>query len=132
IIGYSEILQEDFAEGDRQQHIPDLMKIENAGRHLLGLINDILDLSKIEAGRMDVFIEEVRIAPLLDEVRSIVAPLTQQNGNSLEFRVAADLGSMRTDRTKLKQCLLNVLSNAGKFTRDGRLILTAERFDADQ
>jgi signal transduction histidine kinase/CheY-like chemotaxis protein len=132
IIGYSEILQEDLADAGQQQHIPDLVKIENAGRHLLGLINDILDLSKIEAGRMDVFIEEVRIAPLLDEVRSIVAPMTQQNGNSLEFKVAPDLGSMRTDRIKLKQCLLNVLSNASKFTRDGRLILTAERFRTDR
>ena len=130
IIGYSEILQEDFADGGQQQHIPDLKKIENAGRHLLGLINDILDLSKIEAGRMDVFIEEVEIAPLLDEVRSIITPLTQKNGNSLEFRVSPDLSSMRTDRTKLKQSLLNVLSNASKFTQNGRLTLAAERFDA--
>jgi signal transduction histidine kinase/CheY-like chemotaxis protein/HAMP domain-containing protein len=130
IIGYSEILQEDFADGGQQQHIPDLKKIENAGRHLLGLINDILDLSKIEAGRMDVFIEEVEITPLLDEVRSIITPLTQKNGNTLEFRVAPGLGSMRTDRTKLKQSLLNVLSNASKFTQNGRLTLAAERFDA--
>ena len=131
IIGYSEILQEDLADAGQQQHIPDLVKIENAGRHLLGLINDILDLSKIEAGRMDVFIEEVKIAPLLDEVRSIITPLTQQNDNSLQFHVAPNLGSMRTDRTKLKQCLLNVLSNASKFTRSGRLTLTAERFEVD-
>ena len=112
---------------DRQDSIPDLQKIETAGRHLLGLINDILDLSKIEAGRMDVFIEEVAIAALVDEVRAIVLPLAAKNGNRFEVNTAADIVSFRTDRTKLKQSLLNLLSNAAKFTKDGCLTLTIQR-----
>ncbi|MGH9809276.1 MAG: ATP-binding response regulator, partial [Terriglobia bacterium] len=129
IIGYSEILQEDAADNGQQQLVPDLKKIEGAGRHLLGLINDILDLSKVEAGKMDVFIEEIDISSLVEEVGAIIRPLVAKNGNTLELHVAQDVGSMRTDRTKVKQCLLNVLSNASKFTRDGRLTLGVERTD---
>jgi signal transduction histidine kinase len=132
IIGYSEILQEEAAEVGQQDLVPDLKKIEGAGRHLLGLINDILDLSKVEAGRMDVFLEDVDLVPLLDEVRALIAPLAEKNGNVLEYRLADDLGTIRTDRTKLKQSLLNVLSNGSKFTENGRLTLVAERFDADR
>jgi len=132
IIGYSEILQEDAASRGEDEIIPDLRKIETAGRHLLGLINDILDLSKIEAGRMDVFLEDVEITPLLDEVRTIIVPLAEKNGNALEFQVSENLGSMHTDRTKLKQCLLNLLSNGSKFTKDGRLTLSAERLASDR
>lgn len=127
IIGYSEILQEDAADNGQEQFVPDLKKIEGAGRHLLGLINDILDLSKVEAGKMDVFIEEIDISSLLDEVRAIITPLVTKSGNSLDLRIANGIGSMRTDRTKVKQCLLNVLSNASKFTRDGKLTLGVER-----
>jgi adenylate cyclase len=127
IIGYSEILQEEAGDAGEEDFIPDLKKIEAAGRHLLGLINDILDLSKIEAGRMDVFIEEIEIATLVEEVRTIIEPLAAKNGNALDIRVAAAVGSMRTDRTKLKQGLLNLLSNGSKFTQDGRLTLSIER-----
>ena len=126
IIGYSEILQEDAAEGGQDQLVPDLKKIESAGRHLLGLINDILDLSKVEAGKMEVFLEEVDLASLLEEVATIIRPLVAKSGNALELVVAKDIGSMRTDRTKLKQCLLNVLSNASKFTQNGKLTLAIE------
>jgi signal transduction histidine kinase/CheY-like chemotaxis protein/HAMP domain-containing protein len=129
IIGYSEILQEDAAEGGQQQFVPDLKKIEGAGRHLLGLINDILDLSKVEAGKMDVFIEEIDLSLLLGEVNAIIAPLAAKNGNVLEIRGSDAIGSIRSDRTKLKQCLLNVLSNASKFTHDGKLSLTVDRFE---
>jgi adenylate cyclase len=132
IIGYSEILQEDVTDLGQQSLVADLKKIEAAGRHLLGLINDILDLSKIEAGRMDTFIEEVDIIPLLGEVRAIIVPMAKKNGNAVEFRMAENLGTMRTDRTKLKQSLLNVLSNASKFTRNGNLTLLAERLETDQ
>ena len=132
IIGYSEILQEDVKELGQDQLAPDLKRIENAGRHLLGVINDILDLSKIEAGRMDVFLEDVELVPLLDEVRSIITPLTEKNGNTLDFRLSPKLGSLRTDRTKLKQSLLNVLSNGNKFTQNGRLTLVVERIDGDR
>jgi signal transduction histidine kinase/CheY-like chemotaxis protein len=129
IIGYSEILQEDAADNGQEQLVPDLKKIEGAGRHLLGLINDILDLSKVEAGKMEVFIEEIDISSLAEEVGAIMRPLVAKNGNTLELRVASDVSSMRTDRTKVKQCLLNVLSNASKFTRNGRLTLAIERSD---
>ena len=132
IIGYSEILQEDVADLGQQALVPDLKKIEGAGRHLLGLINDILDLSKIEAGRMDVFLEDVALVPLLEEVRALIVPLAERNGNTLELQLAEDLGSIRTDRTKLKQSLLNILSNGSKFTENGRLTVVAERFESDR
>ncbi len=132
IIGYSEILQEEVADLGQEGLVPDLKKIESAGRHLLGLINDILDLSKVEAGRMDVFLEDVEVVPLLEEVRALIVPLAEKNGNVLELRLADDLGAIRTDRTKLKQSLLNVLSNGSKFTENGRLTLVAERFETDQ
>jgi signal transduction histidine kinase/CheY-like chemotaxis protein/HAMP domain-containing protein len=132
IIGYSEILQEDAADSGQEQVVPDLKKIEGAGRHLLGLINDILDLSKVEAGKMDVFIEEIDIPSLLDEVKAIITPLVAKNGNTLEVRLADRIGSMRTDRTKVKQCLLNVLSNASKFTQDGKLTVGVERLETDR
>src|SRR5262245_40691743 len=131
IIGYSEILQEDMADLGQDSVVPDLKKIEGAGRHLLGLINDILDLSKIEAGKMDIFLEDVDLVPLLEEVRALIVPLAEKNGNTLELRLAENLGSIRTDRTKLKQSLLNVLSNGSKFTENGRLTVVAERFESD-
>jgi signal transduction histidine kinase/CheY-like chemotaxis protein/HAMP domain-containing protein len=131
IIGYSEILQEDASENGQEQLVPDLKKIEGAGRHLLGLINDILDLSKVEAGKMDVFVEEIDLSSLLDEVKSIITPLVAKNSNKLEVRLADHVGSMRSDRTKLKQCLLNVLSNASKFTRDGKLTVQVRRLETD-
>ncbi len=129
IIGYSEILQEDAAASGQQQFVPDLKKIEGAGRHLLGLINDILDLSKVEAGKMDVFVEEIDVASLLSEVNAIIAPLAAKNGNELAIHSSEAVASIRSDRTKLKQCLLNVLSNASKFTHDGKLALDVERFE---
>jgi len=132
IIGYSEILQEDVADLGQDALVPDLKKIEGAGRHLLGLINDILDLSKVEAGRMDVFLEDVELVPLLEEVRALIVPLAEKNRNTLELKLADHLGSIRTDRTKLKQSLLNILSNGSKFTENGRLTLVAERFEADR
>jgi len=129
IIGYSEILQEDAADKDDKAPIDDLQKIESAGRHLLGLINNILDLSKIEAGKMDVFIEPVDIQALLKEVLSIVKPLTDKNENVIEVICPAEIGSFRSDQTKVKQCLLNLLSNANKFTSKGTLTLTVARED---
>jgi signal transduction histidine kinase/CheY-like chemotaxis protein len=132
IIGYSEILQEDAADLGHEGFVRDLKKIESSGRHLLGLINDILDLSKVEAGRMDIFLEDVEIVPLLEEVRAIIVPLAETKGNVLEFGPTENLGSIRTDRTKLKQSLLNILSNGSKFTENGRLTLVAERFETDR
>jgi signal transduction histidine kinase/CheY-like chemotaxis protein/HAMP domain-containing protein len=132
IIGYSEILQEDAADKGDEAQVDDLQKIENSGRHLLGLINNILDLSKIEAGKMDVFIEPVDIQVLLDEVLSIVKPLAAKNENVIEVTCPADVGSFRSDQTKVKQCLLNLLSNANKFTSKGTLALTVARDGGSQ
>ena len=123
IIGYSEMLYEAAQDEGQEEFLPDLAKIRDAGRHLLGLINDILDLSKIEAGKMDLYLEEVDLAGLIEEVRSIVEPLMMANANRLEIVCPATLGMFYTDRTKLKQSLLNLLSNAGKFTHDGRVKL---------
>src|SRR6516225_6727583 len=132
IIGYSEILEEDAADFGQEGFVRDLKKIESSGRHLLSLINDILDLSKVEAGRMDIFLEDVEIVPLLAELRAIIVPLAETKGNVLEFGLSDNLGSMRTDRTKLKQSLLNILSNGSKFTENGRLTLMAERLKTDR
>jgi signal transduction histidine kinase len=126
IIGYSEILQEEVKQLNQEHLGSDLKKIETAGRHLLSLINDILDLSRVEAGRMEVLIEDVEISPLVEEVRSIIAPLAEKNGNRLECRLSGGVDGIRTDRTKLKQSLLNVLGNASKFTANGRVTLLVE------
>ena len=131
IIGYSEMLQEDAADnGD--ESLEDLKKIEGAGRHLLGLINDILDLSKIEAGKMEVFIEAIDLGTLVGEVASIVKPLAEKNGNALEIVCSADIGNFRSDQTKVKQALLNLLSNAAKFTSKGTLTLAVTREDGSR
>jgi signal transduction histidine kinase/CheY-like chemotaxis protein len=123
VIGYSEMLYETAQDEEQDEFLPDLAKIRDAGRHLLGLINDILDLSKIEAGKMDLYLEEVDLAGLVEEVRSIVEPLAAANANRLEIVCPGTLGRLYTDRTKLKQSLLNLLSNAGKFTHEGRVRL---------
>jgi signal transduction histidine kinase len=123
IIGYSEMLQE-AAEDDGYEHlVPDLHKIRDAGQHLLRLINDILDLSKIEAGKMEVYRESVDLAELFNEVAALLEPLAAANGNRCQIIGASALGSLYTDRTKLKQMLLNLASNATKFTKSGRVSL---------
>jgi signal transduction histidine kinase/DNA-binding response OmpR family regulator len=131
IIGYSEMLYETAQDEGQKELLPDLAKIRDAGRHLLGLINDILDLSKIEAGKMDLYLEEVDLAGLIEEVRSIVEPLAAVNGNRLDIVCPTSLGTLYTDRTKLKQSLLNLLSNAGKFTHKGRIKLEVRPADAE-
>jgi signal transduction histidine kinase/CheY-like chemotaxis protein len=130
IIGYSEMLQETAQDEGQDGLLPDLARIRDAGRHLLGLINDILDLSKIEAGKMDLYLEEVDLGVLIEEVRSIVEPMAAANDNALET-VNAPIGAFYTDRTKLKQSLLNLLSNAAKFTHNGRLRLEVAMAGAD-
>jgi signal transduction histidine kinase/DNA-binding response OmpR family regulator len=126
IIGYSEMLYETAQDEGQDEFLPDLAKIRDAGRHLLGLINDILDLSKIEAGKMELYLEEVDLGALVEEVRSIIEPLAAANANRLEIICPAGLGTFRTDRTKLKQSLLNLLSNAGKFTHEGQIKLEVQ------
>jgi signal transduction histidine kinase/DNA-binding response OmpR family regulator len=127
IIGYSEMLQEEAEDLGQDRFLPDLMKIREAGKHLLSLINDVLDLSKIEAGKMDVVVEEFEVADLIEQVHSVIAPLIAKNANVLKMICAPDLGTMRSDQTKLRQGLLNLLSNAAKFTDGGRITLTARR-----
>ena len=127
IIGYSEILLEESGDLVRPELRPDLEKIRGAGKHLLDLINDILDLSKIEAGKMDLFLESIDVAGLLTDVRATVQPLMAKNGNMFEVHCGPDLGTARLDQTKVRQILLNLLSNAAKFTKQGRIMLTARR-----
>ena len=127
IIGYSQMLQEEAGDEGHDDYLPDLAKIENAGTHLLNLINDILDLSKIEAGRMTLFMEKVNVPAVLAEVRGIIEPLAAKNGNRLVIDCASDIGIIDSDITKLKQSLLNLLSNASKFTKDGTVTLTVAR-----
>ena len=129
IIGYAQILQEDAEDAGQEEMTPDLKKIESAGKHLLGLINDILDLSKIEAGRMEVYLEPVSVPALADEVRTLTAPLASANGNRVEVTIDPAIGSIQTDVTKLKQSLLNLVSNACKFTKDGRVGLDVRQQD---
>ena len=130
IIGYSEILHEDAADRGDTASQADLVKIQSAGKHLLGLINDILDLSKIESGRMDIHLEDVDLGKLVSEVRVLVAPLMSKNGNSLQVEMPADIGVMRVDMVKLKQSLINLLSNAAKFTKQGIVKLAVRRVRA--
>jgi signal transduction histidine kinase/CheY-like chemotaxis protein len=131
IIGYSELLIDEADDCGNQSSVPDLKKIIEAGRHLLNLINDILDLAKIEAGRIEPYLEDVAIRPLLDSVVDTIRPLAQKNRNQLELSCPDDIGSMQTDRTRLRQVLFNLLGNACKFTEDGRISLIAERRTTD-
>ena len=127
IIGYSEMLMEDAEDSGRENDVADLQKIRAAGNHLLALINDILDLSKIEAGKMEVHLETVDVSPMLQDVVSTIVPLVAKNDNRLEVRSAGDLGAVQVDLTKVRQALFNLLSNACKFTSNGVITLAAAR-----
>jgi signal transduction histidine kinase len=127
IIGYSEMLQEEAEDLDADAFLPDLQKVNAAGKHLLGLINDILDLSKIEAGRMDLFLETFSVPDLVREVEAIVQPLVDKNANILTIASPEGLGTMHADQTKVRQTLFNLLSNAAKFTNHGTISLTVQR-----
>jgi len=127
IIGYSEMLAEDAEDDGHDEIIPDLEKINAAGRHLLALINDILDLSKIEAGRMDLFLETFDLHQMLDEAVATVTPLITKNDNRLATDIADNIGNVRVDLTKLRQALFNLMSNAAKFTKEGIITLSAAK-----
>ncbi len=127
VIGYSEMMEEEVEDMDEPGLLTDLGKIKSNARHLLSLINDVLDLSKIEANRMDTFAEDVEVAALVNEAASTVGALVAQKGNQLVVDVAADAGAMHTDVVKLRQCLFNLLSNASKFTENGRVTLHVHR-----
>ncbi|HEX9491133.1 MAG TPA: ATP-binding protein [Stellaceae bacterium] len=127
VIGYSELLLEDAERDRREERIADLRRIHSAGRHLLSLVSDVLDLSKIEAGRMDVVAAPIELGRFVDEIAETCRPLVEENGNTLVIERAADVGLIVTDATKLRQALLNLLSNAAKFTANGRVTLGVRR-----
>jgi GAF domain-containing protein/CheY-like chemotaxis protein/anti-sigma regulatory factor (Ser/Thr protein kinase) len=127
IIGYSEMLEEDAADLDGGRLVPDLQKINAAGKHLLELINAVLDLSKIEAGKMELYVEEFGVARLIQDIAAVIQPLAEKNGNRLAVECAAAAGTMRADMTKVRQALFNLLSNACKFTERGTVSLVVSR-----
>jgi signal transduction histidine kinase/CheY-like chemotaxis protein len=131
IIGYSEMLKEEAEDLDLAEIVPDLTKIHSAGRHLLGLINDVLDISKIEAGKMEIYNETFDVSHMIQEVATTIQPLIDRNNNSLEITCADGLGRIYADLTKVRQSLLNLLSNACKFTENGiiKLEVTKNRSD---
>src|SRR5688572_20642665 len=119
IIGYSEMLQEDLRDRGAADLVPDMQKIHGAGKHLLRLINDILDVSKIEAGKMDLL-------PEVFDVAATMGPLAEARGNTLAVRCADAVGAMKADLTRVRQVLLNLLSNAAKFTEHGHISLEVD------
>jgi signal transduction histidine kinase/CheY-like chemotaxis protein len=121
IIGYSEMLEEESEERGLQDLSPDLSKIHAAGKHLLALINDVLDLSKIEAGKMELFLEDFAVADLVRDVEATIRPLVEANQNAFEVLCPPDIGTMHADLTRVRQILFNLLSNASKFTQRGRV-----------
>ena len=129
IIGYSEMLVDEARDIEQETMATDLGRIHSSGKHLLGLINDVLDLSKVEAGRMDIVLDEVDVEQLVSEVSATVQPLLAKNHNVLETHVAFDSGVMLADGVKLRQILFNLLSNASKFTDNGTVRLSARRDD---
>ena len=128
IIGYSEMLQETAEDlGQMDEYVPDLKQIYSAGKHLLELINDVLDLSKIEAGKMDIFLETFDLNVMLTEIVATIQPLIGNKHNNLVTLYDNDLGEIHTDITKLRQMLLNLISNAAKFTEHGNISLEVKR-----
>jgi signal transduction histidine kinase len=123
IILYSELLQEEAADREQPKSIPDLQRIQGAGKHLLDLINGILDLSKIEAGKMSLSLESIDVPSMIGDVLDTLGPVVRQNRNALTVRCSPAVGVMFADRMKTRQILLNLLSNAAKFTRDGAITL---------
>src|SRR5204862_7149475 len=119
IIGYSEMLEEDAADLGAEQFTDDLRKINAAGKHLLELINAVLDLSKIEAGKMELYLETFDVPQLVRDIAAVIQPLASKNANRLEVRCPEEIGTMRADMTKVRQALFNLLSNACKFTERG-------------
>jgi signal transduction histidine kinase/DNA-binding response OmpR family regulator/CHASE3 domain sensor protein len=131
ILGYSEMLAEDAVDAGQEDFVPDLEKIHQAGTHLLALINDVLDLAKIESGKMEAFAEDFEVNALIDEVSATAQPLMGRNENRLVVERADHVGRAHQDLTKLRQSLLNLLSNAAKFTHEGTITFRTERQSDD-
>ncbi len=127
IIGYSEMLREEAEDLGQEEFLPDLNKIHGAGKHLLDLINAVLDISKIEAGKMDLYLENFDVKKMIDDVVSLIHPLVIKNSNQFELLGPDDMGTMYADLTKVRQSLFNLLSNACKFTENGKITLEVNR-----
>ena len=128
IIGYSEMLQEEVAEGvEPDDLLADIGKVESNARHLLGLINDVLDLSKVESGKMEVFTEDFAVGAMVNDLASTVQGLMAKKQNELTIELAPGLAFMHSDLTKVRQILLNLLSNAAKFTTGGTITLAVSQ-----
>jgi signal transduction histidine kinase len=123
IIGYSEMLQEEAEDMGQEDFVPDLKKIASAGKHLLALINDVLDFSKVEAGKMELFLENFEVSTMVQDVIATIEQVVEKNNNRLVIEHPKELGAMYADVTKIRQCLFNLLSNASKFTEQGQVIL---------
>ena len=131
IIGYSEMIEEEVRDSGRIEKIEDVQKIQSAGKHLSALINDVLDLSKIEAGKMGLHLENFELASMIQDMVSTFQSTVAKNDNTLELHLAPDLGEMHADITKVRQILFNLLSNACKFTEHGTLSMGVDRIEAD-
>ncbi|NJK65999.1 MAG: HAMP domain-containing protein [Microcoleus sp. CSU_2_2] len=127
IINYSEMLQEDAQDSGSEDFLPDLEKIQTAGKHLLDMISDILDISKIEAGHVTLYLENFDVATMIEEVMTTAQPLVEKKGNALKLKTKGELGTMYADQPKVRQILLNLLSNAAKFTEAGVITIGVER-----
>ncbi len=127
IIGYSDLLREESQDLGYEDFIPDLKQIKDSGLHLLSIIQDILDISKLDSGQMTIYEEDFDISTLINEIKSIIQPLIYKNGNAFEINCYSQIGNMYGDRTKIKQILINLLSNASKFTQEGTVSLTVVR-----
>jgi signal transduction histidine kinase len=127
IIGYTELLQDLANDDGKEDYLPDLQRVLVSAKHLLALINDILDLSKIEAGKMDLFLENFSIASVVREASDMVQPLVEKNKNTLKVICPESMGIVYADITRVRQCLFNLLSNACKFTQQGTVTLQVER-----
>ena len=127
IIGYSELLEDEAEDEGNSSMLEDLRRIKDSGNHLLNLINDILDISKIEAGKLELHITKFALSDVLMLLENVSKPLGEKNNNKLSFTVVGELGLLSQDETRLKQGILNLLSNACKFTENGEVTLTTEK-----
>jgi signal transduction histidine kinase/DNA-binding NarL/FixJ family response regulator len=127
IIGYSEMLEEEAQDSATVETVQDLQKIKSAGKHLLALINDVLDLSKIEAGKMSLHLETFEVSGMIEEIVTTLQPAVRKNSNTLRVRLADEVGMMRADITKVRQILFNLLSNACKFTDHGTISVDVDQ-----
>ena len=128
IIGYSEMIRDDAKSSGNVEYVPDLERIHVSGTHLLALINDILDLSKIESGKIELHLEEFPLCTIIDDILVNVAPLLQKNGNRIDTQYGDNLGMMEADAVKIRQVVLNLVGNAAKFTEQGNITINAERY----